>query len=269
MKPGVNQWCFPPDYDLEQCLELAAESGFAGFEVNLGEPGLSEAGVQKAVRKAEELGIRLHSVATARHWTYPFTAAEERVRETAVDIAERMLAVAQAMGAGTVLIVPGVVTGEVSYRTAYGRALEAMRRLAPVAEVAGVTIGVENVWNRFLLSPLEMRRFVEEVGSERVRSYLDVGNVLACGYPEQWVEVLGELICAVHVKDFRLEVGNQDGFVPLGHGDVAWSRVIEALRKVGYDGYLTVELPPRRFRPEDGVREAAVSLSAMIEEQSR
>ncbi|MGE5623578.1 MAG: sugar phosphate isomerase/epimerase family protein [Methanocella sp.] len=277
MRLGVNQWCFPEEYDLERCLRLASGCGFAGFEANVGEPEepgrltteTSEAEAASLRRRAGELGLTLHSLSTALHWTYPLTAADERVRERGVAIVERMLALAKAAGAGTVLVVPGLVTEEVSYQAAYGRALEALRHLARKAELAGVTIGVENVWNRFLLSPLEMRRFIAEVGSERVKAYLDVGNVLAFGYPEQWIEVLGELICQVHVKDFRLDVGNIHGFAPLGHGDVPWGRVREALGRVGYDGFLTVELPPRRFRPDAGVREAAETLKAIVEGELR
>lgn len=293
MKLGVNQWCFPEEYDLERCLRLTAGSGFQGFEANLGEPGGPGAGgaiVSSAVegsvparlttesteaevaalrRWAGQLGLTLHSLSTALHWTYPLTAADERVRERGVEIVERMLALAKAAGAEAILVVPGLVTEEVSYQVAYGRSLEALRYLARQAEVEGVTIGVENVWNRFLLSPLEMRRFLEEVGSERVKAYLDIGNVLAFGYPEQWVEVLGELICQVHVKDFRLDVGNIHGFAPLGHGDVPWERVMSALRRAGYAGHLTVELPPRRFRADVGVREAAESLKAILEGELR
>lgn len=285
MKLGVNQWCFPEGYDLERCLELAAEAGFQGLEANIGEPRVGEGAggpiplslttaslevEAEALRKrAAKAGIELHSLSTALHWTYSFTSADERVRDQAIEVAERMLALAAVLRAKTVLIVPGLVTEEVSYRSAYERALDAMRHLAAEAARSGVSIGIENVWNRFLLSPLEMRRFIEEIGSERVGAYLDVGNVLAFGYPEQWAEVLAELICGVHVKDFRLDVGNYHGFTALGHGDVSWPRVIDALRRAGYDGYLTVELPPRRFRPDQGVCEAARTLKAMVEGEWR
>lgn len=285
MKLGVNQWCFPEGYALDHCMRLAAASGFHGFEPNVGESeaperggvgrdgqlparlsiASTEADAAALRRHAETLGLELPSLSTALHWTYPLTATDERVRERGIAIVERMLVLAKAAGAGAVLVVPGLVTAEVSYRAAYERALEALRHLAGLAERLGVTIGVENVWNKFLLSPLEMRRFLEEVGSARVGAYLDAGNVLAFGYPEHWIEVLGDLICRVHVKDFRLDVGNIHGFVPLGHGDVAWGRVGQALRRVGYEGYLTVELPPRPFRPDDGVREAAVTLKAIVE----
>ena len=117
-----------------------------------------------------------------------------------------------------------------------------MKELAPDAEAAGVVIGLENVWNKFLLSPLEMRDFLDKVGSDYVKAYFDIGNVVVNGYPEHWIRILGSRIARVHVKDFRTIVGNINGFVDLLGGDVNFPEVVKALREVGYDSYLTAEM---------------------------
>jgi len=156
------------------------------------------------------------------------------------------------------LVVPGAVNVAfepgseiVEYDVAYERALSALKELAPVAEELKVSIGVENVWNKFLLSPMEMRDFIDAVGSPYVGSYFDVGNVLFCGYPEHWVKILGSRIKKVHFKDYRRNVGSLDGFVDLLAGDVDYKSVKAALDKIGYDNWVTAEmLPPYAQYPE-------------------
>ncbi|RKY67851.1 MAG: sugar phosphate isomerase/epimerase, partial [Candidatus Latescibacterota bacterium] len=125
------------------------------------------------------------------------------------------------------------------------------RELAPVAEQLKVAVCVENVWNKFLLSPLEMRDFVDAVDSEYVGVYFDVGNVIPMGYPEHWIQILGKRIKRVHFKDFRRNVGTLDGFVDLLEGDVNWPEVMAALRRIGYNSYATAEMiPPYTHHPE-------------------
>ncbi len=120
-----------------------------------------------------------------------------------------------------------------------------------MAERYRVTIGIENVWNKFLLSPLEMRDFVDKIGSRYVGCYFDVGNVLLTGYPEQWIRILGERIKRVHLKDFKISIGNINGFCNLLEGDANWKEVIKALKEIKYDSYLTAEIvPPYRQYPQ-------------------
>jgi hexulose-6-phosphate isomerase len=119
-----------------------------------------------------------------------------------------------------------------------------MKKLAPIAEEYGVHIAIENVWNKFLLSTLEMRAFVDAIGSDYVGVYLDTGNVMFAGYPEQWIKILGKRIKKVHFKEFRTNVGTLDGFVDLLAGDVNWKAVMQAFEKVGYDGWVTGEMIP-------------------------
>lgn len=132
----------------------------------------------------------------------------------------------------------------ISYAVCYKRAFDAVSKLVGNAEKTGVTLCIENVWNKFLLSPLEMRNFIDSFESRRVGSYFDIGNVLLTGYPDQWINILGRRIKRVHVKDFKKSSGTAEGFVDLGEGDVDFAAVKKALKAVKYNGYVTAEMLP-------------------------
>lgn len=269
MKLAVNLSLFPGDVPLKERLRLSAEAGCDGVEINIegeGELSLEASDSQlEAVRKeAADLGLEIPSVHCGLHWKYTLTDPDPAVRQKGIDVLQRSLEIGAALGARVLLVVPGVVNRQVSYTDAYQRALEGVRKLAEKAASTGVAIGVENVWNKFLLSPLEMRRFIEECESEWVGAYFDVGNILAYGYPHHWIEVLHEKIRAVHVKDYRLDVPGFGGFVYLGQGDVPWKLVQDALAKIGYDGYITAELPPYRYGGTETVFDVVTSMRRVM-----
>ena len=199
------------------------------------------------------------------------------MRAGALDIGRAHLRAAQALGADTVLIVPAVVHAffiencpVVRYDHAYERALAAMKELASLAEELDVHIGVENVWNKFLMSPLEIVRFIDEVDSSHMGSYLDVGNVIPFGFPQDWIAVIGKRIRKVHAKDFAADASIQSmvGFVDILQGDVDWPAVMSALGDVGYDGYLTAEMIPLyRHHPIQRIHNTAASLRAILGEE--
>jgi len=262
MKKGISIWSFA-EPDLRKCFELAKDAGFDGVEVALDENGpvsmqSTKEDILAVKEMAREVGVELYSVASGLYWTYNYTSENEDNRKKAKEITKKQLQVASWLGCDTILVVPGAVNVAfepgseiVEYDVAYERALSALKELAPVAEELKVSIGVENVWNKFLLSPMEMRDFIDAVGSPYVGSYFDVGNVLFCGYPEHWVKILGSRIKKVHFKDYRRNVGSLDGFVDLLAGDVDYKSVKAALDKIGYDNWVTAEmLPPYAQYPE-------------------
>lgn len=261
MKKGISIWSFA-ETDLRKCMELAKDAGFDGLELALDEHGLvsmdsTEEDLAKVKAMAEEIGIELYSVACGLYWTYNYTSANAENVARAKEITKKQLWVASKLGCDTILVVPGAVEvafdpGEVvEYDVAYNRALEALRELAPVAEELKVSIGVENVWNRFLLSPMEMADFIDKVGSDYVGSYFDVGNVLFSGYPEHWIKILNKRIKKVHFKDYRRKAGDLHGFVDILAGEVNWPAVMEQFEKIGYDGWVSAEmLPPYANYPE-------------------
>lgn len=262
MKKGISIWSFA-GADLKENMLLAKDAGFDGIELALDEKGLvslesTKEDILKVKAMAEEIGLELYSVASGLYWTYNYTSANEENRKKAKEITKKQLEVASWLGCDTILVVPGAVNVAfepgseiVEYDVAYERALEALRELAPYAGELNVSIGVENVWNKFLLSPLEMAAFIDAVGSEYVGAYFDVGNVLYIGYPQHWVKVLGNRIKKVHFKDYRREAGSLCGFVDLLAGDVNWPEVMKQFKAIGYDGWVTAEmLPPYTHYPE-------------------
>ena len=253
MKKSISFWSFNGK-TAAQAMQLAKDAGFDGIELTLDAAGdltmdTTDEQVLALKQTAERIGIALPSVASSLYWAYSFTSDDAAEREQAHNVAVRQLHIAKLLGADTILVVPGSVSVEfvperpvVPYDVAYDRALEACKELAKDAEEAGVVIALENVWNKFLLSPLETRDFIDKIGSDYVKVYFDIGNVLVTGYPEHWVKILGERIARVHVKDFRTIVGNINGFVDLLGGDANFPAVMKELRACGYDGYLTAEM---------------------------
>ena len=276
MKKGISIWSFV-ESDIRKCFEIAKDAGFDGVEVALDAQGAitmdsTKEDVLKVKKIAEEVGVEFYSVASGLYWTYNYTSANPENREMAKKITRKQLEVASWLGCDTILVVPGAVNvafeqdGEiVDYDVAYDRALEALKEVAPYAEELGVSIGVENVWNKFLLSPLEMRDFIDKVGSDYVGSYFDVGNVVFCGYPEQWIKILGKRIKKVHFKDYRKSVGGLDGFVDILAGDVDYKAVKAALDNIGYDSWVTGEMiPPYSQWPETIIYNTSNSMDKIL-----
>jgi len=261
MKKGISIWSFAGT-DVRENLKLAKEAGFDGVELALdmeGEVSMQSTKEQilEIKKFGEDLGLEFYSLACGLYWTYNYTSANEENRNKAKEITRKQLEVASWLGCDTILVVPGAVEvafdpGEiVEYDVAYDRALEALKELKGYAEELKVSIGVENVWNRFLLSPLEMADFIDKVGSDYVGAYFDVGNVLYIGYPEHWIKILGKRIKKVHFKEFRRETPGLTGFVDLLAGEVNWPSVMDGFKKIGYDGWVSAEmLPPYTHYPE-------------------
>ena len=137
-----------------------------------------------------------------------------------------------------------------SYDDAYRRSQREIRKAVPLAEELGVIIAVENVWNRFLLSPMEAARYVDEFESPYVGWYFDIGNIRNYGWPEQWIRILGERIAMVHLKEYSMEKRNREGpragfRVNFLEGDNDWAAIMQAFRDIGYGGYGIAE-PPHR-----------------------
>ena len=274
MYASVNQWSFGGGMTPPECLRAAKELGFSGFEPAFGETGvLSAEGFAadaKALREeAAALGIAIPSLASGVYWQHPYSHADAAERQRAIGLTRAQIDCAVELGAKSVLVVPATVgkgffgTG-VGYADAYSRAQDALAAVAEHAKQAGVVIGVENVWNNFLLSPLEAARFLDEIGSPYVKMYFDVGNIVPYGEGADWIRILGARICAIHVKDFRRAVGTIDGFVPLLEGDVDWPAVLDALRGVGFDGALTAEVGTVPAEPLFGARQAAAALETIL-----
>lgn len=128
-----------------------------------------------------------------------------------------------------------------------------------------VNLMIENVWNNMLYSPLEMGRFVDETGKKNVGICFDIANARRFGYPEQWIRTLGSRIMEFHCKDYRMSVDNINGFTNLLDGDVNYPAVMEAIREIGFDGDLIVELiPPAHYLVDQTLGYARNTLAALL-----
>nr|WP_311198867.1 sugar phosphate isomerase/epimerase family protein [Paenibacillus sp. YPD9-1] len=261
-------------------MRLAKAAGFEGVELGLNETGevsleSSEEELRDIKRLASDIGIELTSLASGLYWTYSLTSRNQAVREKALQIVKKQLEAAAVLGVDTILVVPGAVgvdfipdTEVVPYDEAYDLALEGLSRLASDAASLGVSIGIENVWNKFLLSPLEMRDFIDKIASPFVGSYFDVGNVLAGGYPEHWISILGPRIKKVHFKDYRRDAGGLHGFVDLLAGDVDYPSVMEALHTISYEDYVIAEMIPNyKHHTEQIITNTSASMDAILGRQ--
>ena len=222
-------------------FRMALEAGFVAVEMRtVGEPREADE-VREAASKS---GLRVHSVMNADHWSFPLSSAEAEVVGRSVSGVETSLRNAKLWGADTVLLVPAVVNPETSYQAAWTRSQRVIReRVLPLAAELKVVVAVEEVWNKFLLSPLEFARYVDEMASPWLKAYFDVGNVVFYGYPQDWIRTLGPRIAKVHLKDFQLDrPGGRFVWKNLGEGDVDWIEVRKAFADIGYEGYMTTEI---------------------------
>lgn len=267
MKIGASYWMFEGGLEgklpISEAMKQAKRLGFDAIELCIADQGVltdkaTPEQCQQIRRDAKTIGIEISSLASGQSWFASPTASDAAVRKSIIDFTKRALQVAKWLGTDAYLFVPGAVDvfflpncEIIPYDVCYKRAKEAVKKLVPVAEKLGVNLCIENVWNKFLLSPLEMKDFIDQFQSKRVGSYFDVGNVLLTGYPDQWIHILGKRIKRVHIKDFKKSVGTVEGFVDLGQGDVDFKAVKTALAKIGYKGYLTAEMIPYQpGRPE-------------------
>lgn len=235
VKKAIQFGMLPKDLADADKFKLTQKCGFDGVE---GSPIADLAAAEKLGALAREAGTPIHSIVYGG-WAAPFSSPDAKVIDKGLADMETALRSAKAQGAETVLLVPAIVTEEVAYGDAYKRSQEHIKKLLPLAEELKVVIAVENVWNKFLLSPLEFARYVDEFENPWLRAYFDVGNNILYGFAQDWIRTLGKRIAKVHLKDFKRD-GNQ--WTNLGDGSVNWPEVSKAFVEVGYEGYVTPEL---------------------------
>jgi L-ribulose-5-phosphate 3-epimerase len=220
-------------------FKLVRDTGFEAVECDTA----PEQKVAEEIKQAAETaGIRIHSVMNQAHWKFPLSSSDPQVVAESIKGMETSLRNAKFWGADTVLLVPAVVNPETGYQDALERSQSNIRRLLPLAQELKVVIGIENVWNKFLLSPVEFAAYVDSFKSTWVRAYFDVGNILLYGYPQDWIRTLGKRIIKLHLKDFSFRK-NVAAFVALREGDLNWPAVYKALAEIGFAGTATCELP--------------------------
>jgi len=223
-------------------MKAIKEAGFEGVEM------MSHMDQDEVLKARDEVGLTIPSVCGRDHWSKPFSHPDPKVREEGLESLKQTLRDAKRYGASSVLLVPAVVNKEISYDEAYTRSQAEIRKAVPLAEELGVKIAIENVWNHFLLSPLEAARYVDEFKSPAVGWHFDIGNVITYGWPEQWIRILGKRIQKLHVKEFSRKRRDNEGLwkgfqVGFLEGDNNWPAVMKALDDIGYQGWGITEQP--------------------------
>lgn len=241
---AVEYSMLPAKFSIAERFQIAKDAGFERIECPTTP---NQAGAEAMKAASEKFRLPIHSVMNMDHWKYPFSSPDPAVVDKSLEGARVSIRNAHLWGAETVLLVPAVVNPQTTYKEAYERSQPAIRKLIPLAEELNVTLALEEVWNKFLLSPLEFARYIDEFQSPRVRAYFDVGNVVLYGYPQDWIRTLGPRIAKLHIKDFsfRRDPATDKlvaSWVPLLEGDIDWSAIYSALRDIGYKGSATLEL---------------------------
>lgn len=244
IRKAVEFSMLPNSLGILERFQLAKDCGFEEIECNTTPDPAKAEEILAASKKA---GLRIHSVMNQEHWRSPLSSGDPAVVEKSMEGMRTSLHNAKLWGADTVLLVPAVVNPETPYAQAWERSQRQIRKLVPLAEELKVIIGIEEVWNKFLLSPLEMARYVDEFQTPWIRAYFDVGNIEIWGYPQDWIRTLGKRIVKLHIKDFAFKNDptihkRTADFVPLLEGEIDWKAVHAALADIGYQGTATVEL---------------------------
>lgn len=216
-------------------FKILKDTGFRGVEMD----SPSKIDKKSVLDACETTGIEVHGLVDSVHWQLHLNSPAENERKKAIDALKTALEDGKVYGSSSVLLVPAVVNAKLPYDEAYRLSQEGIRACLEKAAECGVKIAVENVWNDFLLSPLEAARYVDEFQNPWVGFHMDLGNVITYGYPAQWVRILGKRIEKLHIKDYsrkrRDEEGRWKGFqVELGDGDCDWPEVMKALDEIGY-----------------------------------
>jgi hexulose-6-phosphate isomerase len=225
-------------------FQMLKDIGFDGVEMD----SPNNLNNDEVIEASKKTGLEIPGVINSVHWQSPMSHPDEKVRAKCVEAMKTSLNDCKVYGGTTVLLVPGVVNNEVSYDEAYNRSQEEIRKLIPYAEETGIKIAIENVWNNFLISPIEAARYIDELDSKMVGWYFDVGNIVRYGWPEHWIRILDKRIMRIDVKEYSRKKQSEEGIwkgfeVELMEGDCNWPAVMEALDDIGYHGWASAEVP--------------------------
>lgn len=244
IKKGLGYYMIKEELSVLDKFKLVKDLGFDGIEFN----SPLEIPIQELLNARDKTGIEIPSTVNKDHWGKPLSDPDPAVRNFTIESVAKSLQQTKELGGDTVLVVPGVVSDTVSYKTAYDNALDSIKRLIPHAEKTGIKIGIENVWNNLILSPVEAKEFLDKINHPLVGWYFDLGNILRYGWPEHWLEILGDKVFKLHVKEFSKKIMNEQGLgkgfgVELTEGDINWSKVMKTINDIDYKGeYMTLEV---------------------------
>ncbi|MCI0921356.1 sugar phosphate isomerase/epimerase family protein [Sphingobacterium rhinopitheci] len=244
LKKGLGYDMIREDLSVLDKFKLVRDLGFDGIEIN----SPTNIDINELVNAIEQTGIQVPSTVNKDHWSIPLSTSDLNIRQQIVKSINQSLEQTRILGGDTLLVVPGIVSENMPYELAYNNTMQTVTELIPLVEKSGVKIGFENVWNNFLISPVEAKYFLEQINHPLFGWYFDIGNVLRYGWPEHWIETLNSKIFKLHAKEFSRSKMDQEGLrkgfnVELNQGDVNWKQVMRKLKEIDYKGeWITLEV---------------------------
>ena len=240
IRKGIMWGCVGGQMSAMDKFRMVKAAGFEGIEIDSGMDRV------EVIKARDATGLMIPSVVCSTHWSKPLSDPDPTVRQAGLDGLKTALHDGKAYGSSSVLFVPAIVNKAVPYDQAYIRSQAEIRKVVPLAEELGVKIAIENVWNNFLLSPLEAARYIDEFNSPAMVWHFDIGNCVNNGWPEQWIHILGKRIHKLHIKEYSRKKRDAEGLwkgfeVEYMEGDVDWPKVMQALDDEGYKGWGTAE----------------------------
>ncbi|OYT30652.1 MAG: hypothetical protein B6U94_06105 [Thermofilum sp. ex4484_79] len=272
-KKALSQLCFPAETPIREVISLAHKAEFDGVELKTSIEGdinfnASREDLKKIYDMLKDFNLETASVSNGANWTFPLTSPDENIRMKGIEYAKKTVEIAYHLEANAILLVPGNVTEDIRYDRAWNFSLDSVIAVGKHALNYGVTVAVEEVWNKLILTPLEMERFVKEaneaIGEEIVGVYFDIANIVPFGYPDHWILYLKDKIKRVHVKDFRVERPGMVYTVLPPYGSVNWPKVMKALEDIGYESYLTAEIPVSQLAKETTAKYISMIIDDLI-----
>ena len=265
LKKGYMLSTFPgKDLPLLEKFRMLKTAGFDGVEPP------SHLNQDDVLKARDETGLTVCSVSCGVH-SRALSHPDPSKRAEAVEGVKQGVRDAKHYGASSVLVVPGVVSEKISYVDAFQRLQTESRKILTLAEELGIKLAFENVWNEFLLSPMEAARFVDQFNSPAAGWHFDIGNVMFMGWPEHWIHILGKRIQKLHIKEYSLKKMNERGLragfaVEYIEGDNDWPSVMKALDEIGYEGWGTAEpaWKPADVEPAERLRTVAEKLDRIF-----
>jgi L-ribulose-5-phosphate 3-epimerase len=249
-RKSISSVIFPNAMPVEEYFAAARDAGFQGVEIPLGKTLAMDTPPDRLKRIADAAAKARCAIVSlwisAPLSANPLNSPDPAKRAKGAEVVKRGVDICAGLGCEAMLLVPGRLGSgghlDAGYEDTWNRVTEALRPVVPYAAAHKVSITPENVWNKFLVSPLDMRRFVDQFHSPHLAVHFDVGNIMQYGFPQDWILTLGARIRRVHLKDYKLSSRAEQGrFVPLLEGDVAWKEVMAAFVKTGYSGFMSPE----------------------------
>ncbi|MGK7396603.1 MAG: sugar phosphate isomerase/epimerase family protein [Candidatus Cyclobacteriaceae bacterium M3_2C_046] len=260
IKKSLKYGMIKEDLSVMDKFKLVKELGFDGVELD----SPNDLDNKEILAAQDKTGLAIPGVVNSLHWKAPLSDPDPAVRAKCVESMKTALRDCKTYGGSTVLLVPGVVSGDIYYQDAWTRSQAEIRKLLPVAEETGIKIAIENVWNQFLLSPLEAVRYIDEFEHSMIGWYFDVGNIVRFGWPTHWIEALADRILKIDIKEYSRKKQQEEGIwkgfqVELTEGDCDWPAVNKALQNIGYQGWGSAEVP-------GGDRERLAKISQLMDQ---